>query len=306
MLHFETMETRVVARLQKLFPGKGQIVANSDDAAVIATSPRTAITVDTQQENIHFRWTWAPPEALGRRFVAVVLSDLAAMGARPRAGVLSLVIPRGLPEKRLWSFIDGVAECAATESFRIVGGDVTRGAAFGASLTALGDAPPKPLRRFARKGDYLCVSGPIGGAAWERAQLLAGKKIRSRAWLFPPSRIVMGGKLARMAGVHGAMDISDGLFLDARRMATAAGLGLRMFADALPVHPAVRKLSKTLSLNAWLALVGGGEDYELLVSCAADQIPHGLVAVGRFSNNGFDVEISGRQVSWPKAGYLHK
>ncbi len=294
------METQVVGLLRTMFPATGQIVPNGDDAAVLRTSSRTAVTVDTHVEGVHFQWAWAKPQDLGSRFVGVVLSDLAAMGAKPQYGVLSLLLPKQFDVSTVRGFATGMAARAKAEGFSIVGGDVANGAAFSAVLTALGAAPRKPLCRTARLGDLLCVSGPLGGAAADLRRLQQGQSFRPARWLSPPSRLALGQRLARTGGVHGAMDISDGLFLDARRFGNAAGLGVEIDVEAIPPDPRVSNKGEAL-----LKTLGGGEDYELLVSVKPGRIPVGLIPIGRFVDSGFSLRWREKRIPWPKVGHLH-
>lgn len=303
------METQVVNLLLKMFPAAGQIVPNGDDCAVLRTSPRTAITVDTHVEGVHFQWAWAKPQELGARFVGVVLSDLAAMGARPQYGVLSLLLPKKFAVNTVRRFAEGMAARAKAEGFSIVGGDVANGTSFSAVLTALGAAPKKPLRRTARRGDLLCVSGPLGGAGADLRRLMGGESFSPSRWLCPPSRLALGRRLAQSPGVHGAMDISDGLFLDARRLGSAAGLGVEIDASAIPLDHRLAAWGTPGSApggaKAWLAAVGGGEDYELLVAVKPGHIPAGLIPVGRFVSSGYTVLWQEKRFPWPKVGHLH-
>jgi thiamine-monophosphate kinase len=299
------VEARLVKLLQELFPAQGEFVPNGDDAAVVKTGALTAVTVDTHVAGVHFQWPWATPEQLGARFVGVVLSDLAAMGANPHFGVLSLLLPKGASFSVLSKFLRGIARRAASESLVIVGGDVASAAGFAAVMTALGEAPPLPLRRTARAGDLLCVSGPIGRPAFELQRLLRGEKFRPSRWMNPPSRIALGRQLAHTQGVQGAMDISDGLFLDARRMAERSSLGLRIDADAIPMEPVVRKAVAGLPPVKQFELIGGGEDYELLVAVKPKAVVPDLIPIGRFVPNGFSVTSQGRDYAWPKAGFFH-
>lgn len=295
----------MVPLLRELFPGMGAVVANGDDAAVVKTSALTAVTVDTQVEDVHFRWRWAKPEHLGARLVGVVLSDLAAMGALPRYGVLSLQLPKNVDFKRVRGYVRGVAARSAAEKFAIVGGDVTTAAGFAAVLTAFGEAPPIPLRRAAKCGDVLYVSGPIGQAGYEVRRLVAGEPFKAARWLTPPSRITLGRELARTVGVRGGMDVSDGLFLDARRMAEAAGLGLEIDGRQIPVAPKLRGRLGALKPEAFLKAIGGGEDYELLIA-ADPQTPLPMLApIGRFVKRGCSVLWDGRKLAWPKVGHWH-
>jgi thiamine-monophosphate kinase len=301
------MEVRLVKALQGVFgTPPTAIVPNGDDAVVVPTSAATAITVDTQQEGIHFQWAWASPARLGERFVGVVLSDLAAMGAKPSWGVLSLVLPPGMSLARVVHYARGMQQRAQREHFHIVGGDVTRGAAFGAALTAFGEAPLRPLRRdTVRPGDVLCVSGPIGQAASELRQRQVGERTSMKRWLNPPSRLALGQELAGDSHVSGGMDISDGLFLDARRMAEASGVGLALDLDLIPLEPGLRRRLRSCPFDERLSILGGGEDYELLIALDPNYTLSGLTPIGQFTRSGFSVLSAGRKRRWPATGYLH-
>lgn len=300
-----SLEERLIPVIHKLFPAVGLVVPNGDDAAVVKTSPLTAVTVDTQVADVHFKWSWAPPELLGARLVGVVLSDLAAMGALPRYGVLSLQLPKGVAFKRVTGYLRGIARRAQVEKFQVVGGDVTVSAGFAAALTAFGEAPPLPLRRTAKPGDVLYVSGPVGQAGYEVRRLISGEQFKAARWLTPPSRVTLGRELARTVGVRGGMDISDGLFLDAKRMADAAGLGLEIDGLAVPVDPQVRGGLAHLKPEAFLKAIGGGEDYELLIAAAPKTPLPMLAPIGRFVARGFGVDWHGRKLAWPHVGHWH-
>lgn len=303
------MESKLIPYIQALFPQPEDApVPNGDDATVVSTTDRTAVTVDTQIENVHFQWAWGTPGQLGARLVGVVLSDLAAMGARPRHGVLSLMVPPGYPLVRVKAWLRGVRQRSLQEGFSIVGGDVTNAQAFGAVLTAFGEAPARPLQRNgASPGELLCVTGPIGEPSWELASLLAGRRKQARRWLVPPSRVGLGQALAANERVTAAMDISDGLFIDARRLARASGVGVCIDLDRIPrTSPVVRAL-KGLTREAQMKLLGGGEDYELLVAVKPDgAIPEGLIPIGHITSKNMLISSGDHRFSWPSAGYLHR
>lgn len=302
-------EETLVRRLREVFPGVGAIVPNGDDCAIFSAPPKLAVSVDTQIEGVHFRRSWASAKQLGARLIGVTVSDLAAVGAQPAFGVLSLILPPGLSHAWVLNYARGAAERAACEGLSIIGGDVATGRAFCAVLTVCGAAPARPmLRSGARLGDWLCVTGPVGGAARELHAHLVTEARKSakrigRRWLNPPSCWRLACRLAADTRVHAAIDISDGLFLDAGRMAEASGLGLRIELEAIPVEAALARQRSRLALAEWLRLVGGGEDYELLV--AVEKPLPGLFPIGRFVANDRSIVWKGKPMAWPKTGYLH-
>jgi thiamine-monophosphate kinase len=237
----------------------------ADDAAVLAVGDRALVlTHDMIVEGVHYL-SDDPPEDVAWKLVAVNLSDLAAKGARP----LGLLLGYPLAPDEGWDrrFADGIAAAAARWNAPLLGGDtvsVPAGAARQLGLTAIGEAPPggAPSREGARAGDLLHVTGAIGGAGLGLAAALAGDT--GSAWLAryrrPEPRLAEGRALA--AQVSAMADVSDGLLIDAARMAAARGLGLEIALDRVPLPPGAPD-----GLAAVLAAATAGDDYELL--CAS-------------------------------------
>lgn len=242
-----------------------------DDAAVIDVTPgqRLVATTDAIVAGIHFLAD-DPPGDIARKLMRVNLSDIAAMGAVPRAVLVALVLPRGTRDDWLAGFAAGLAEDCAAFGVALAGGDtVATDGPLTLSLTALGEADRVLTRAGAKEGDDVYVSGTIGDAMLGLRLLqgrLAGVVGRPRDFLIgryrvPQPRIALGRALVGLASA--CMDVSDGLIGDLGHICEASGVGARITSAAVPTSPAA---ARALTIDPALrgAMLGGGDDYELL------------------------------------------
>jgi thiamine-monophosphate kinase len=244
------------------------VLGVGDDAALLECPPGAQLvaTTDTLVAGVHFPPS-VPAAAIGHRALAVNLSDLAAMGARPAWALLALTLPAA-DERWLGEFAAGLASLARAHDVALVGGDTTRGP-LTVTVQLLGHVPHgRALTRAGgRPGDLLYVSGSPGdagaGLAIEQGRLSAPAEaapyLRER-FLLPTPRVALGERLREHARAY--IDVSDGLLGDAGKLAAASGVGLEIaFAD-LPVSDA---LVQALGAEAARELaLGAGDDYELL------------------------------------------
>lgn len=258
----------------------GVIAGIGDDAAVVAPVRNhvDVLTTDVQVEDVHFRWAWTPPEAVGARALHVSMSDLAAMGATPRLALLSLGLPPALSGTRLHGVLTGLLDAARKAGVTLVGGNVSRAPALVVDVTLTGSVKARHVlrRNRARAGDELYVSGDLGGAAaglaWLRASgpgaldtppdepwASAVKRYRS-----PQARVALGVQVARNRAASACMDTSDGLADALRQIAAGSGVGVRVDKAALPLHPAVSAAAALTGADPWHLALAGGEDYELV------------------------------------------
>lgn len=259
-------------------PGGPVLLGNGDDCALLAPAPGMALATSTDMlvAGRHFLPD-VDPESLGHKALAVNLSDLAAMGARPLAFTLALALPR-VDEPWLAALARGMLSLADAHGCALVGGDTTAGP-LTLSLTVFGEVPPaQALRRSAaRVGDDVWVSGTVGDARLGLALLLGEHPPLSRAdWQAhvrarlerPTPRVALGLALRGIA--HAAIDVSDGLVADLGHVLAASGVAAALDVDALlggnAVHPAVRALPPAEALSCALA---GGDDYELVFTAPA-------------------------------------
>ena len=318
----ELGELALLARLHPFLALEGgQVVVGAGDDAAVWQPPlgrAVVVTTDSLAEGVHFTLPLDPARAvdLGWRLLAVSLSDLAAMGARPGPAFISLALPAPWPVAWVEAIYQGLAECAARFEVPIAGGNMTESAAALLTSTCVGSVEPGEalLRRGARAGWDLAVTGSLGAAAAALRAAAAGQDPDPawRAAARPIPRVEAGQALLD-AGIRVAIDVSDGLYADARRLLAPDGpTGLLIEADALPAAAGVRRRWP----RDWQAVVGGGEDYELLFAGphpVMERARQRLAAldlaatvIGRFDGGaGVRVRVAGNETAPPAAGHEH-
>jgi thiamine-monophosphate kinase len=283
-------ELATLARILPRLPhGDDTLVGPGDDAAVVAApDARFVVTTDLMVHGPDFRRAWSTSHDLGWKAAASNLSDVAAMGARPTALVVALAVPGDTPVTELEAFADGLREgCAVmAPGAGVVGGDLSVSPTFTVAVTAFGDLEGRqPVRRDgARPGDVVAVSGALGRSARGLDLLFrlgvdhegtpdapAATALRDRdadvGWHLAPTPPVADGRSAALAGATAMLDLSDGLALDAGRVARASGVVVELSAAALGDDP-------RLALS-------GGEDHSLFATFPPDvALPGGFRAVG--------------------------
>ena len=277
-------EFELLARVRERLPPAGPrvVVASGDDAAVTVPGGATATSVDAVVDGVHFHRDRASLRQIGGKALAAALSDLAAMGAEPGEAYVVLGVPTDLDEEGCLELLDGIAALAASTGTTLAGGDLTRAPALTVAVTVVGHAAAAEqmvTRAGARPGDALVLSGELGGAAAGRivleqrprlphgvsattADRLLGRQLE------PVPRLAAGRALAA-AGATAMVDLSDGLGGDARHLARAGGIGLRIDAGALPLAEGVVEVATSAGADPLRLAVSGGEDYELLATIPA-------------------------------------
>ena len=249
----------------------GVALGNGDDCALLAPAPgmQLAVSTDMLVAGRHF-FPDVDPEALGHKALAVNLSDLAAMGARPLAFTLALALPRA-DDAWLAAFARGLLALADAHGCALVGGDTTAGP-LNLCITVFGEVPAglAARRDAARAGDDVYVSGTLGEARLALAGLLGEWAVapevlaRTRVRLERPSpRVALG--LALQGQIHGCADLSDGLLADLGHILDASGLGADLWVDGLLASEAVgADVRARAPAEAWTCALAGGDDYELV------------------------------------------
>ncbi len=268
--------------LLRPFAGHPAARGLADDAAVLGD---LVLTHDVLVEGVHFRGGDLP-EDVAWKILAVNLSDLAAKGAMP-LGVL-LGYPLSTDD---WdgAFVRGFGAALAHFDVALFGGDTVRGPRV-MSVTAIGRSAHAPARSDARVGDSLYVTGMIGRAGLG----MAGDPLHAGAYLRPQPRLAEGRALAGI--VHAMMDVSDGLLIDAARMAEASGLAVEIDLDAVP------------HVGEIMAAVTAGDDYELLFAAPSGlPLPVPAARIGIFRDgHGLTLEGAHGPVPLPaRLGWDH-
>ncbi len=299
-----TDEDDLLARIVPALPfGADTVLGPGDDAAVVAAPDgRVVVTTDVLVEGRHFRREWSCGADVGYRAAVQNLADVAAMGARPTALVVALVVPPDVTPDWLADLAAGFAE--ACGDVGVVGGDLSAGTELSVAVTALGDLEGRaPVRRDgARPGDVLAHAGTLGRSAAGLAALAAGLAGTDggqgaaaesgtdaiadavRGYLRPHSPLE-AGVAAALAGATAMLDVSDGLLRDAQRLARASGVAIDVAepaeafaADLVALGPVAEALGTDPA--GWV--LTGGEDHGLLATFPSGvALPPSFRAVGR-------------------------
>ncbi len=260
-------------------------VASGDDAAVWRppTGSGIVLSQDALVEGEDFLRPWTDPVTVGGRALAVALSDIAAMGARPRLCLVTLCAAPSTRVGDLLAIQEGICAAADSTGCRVAGGDVSAIAGpLVVDVAVMGTVDPeRALRRDrGRPGDALVVTGSLGGAAAGLHLLVQGEGASdadAARWmdrqLRPRARLAEGWALAEL-GVECAGDLSDGLIVDIGRITEASGCGAEIWLESIPADPGIQGLLA----EGWVgAALGGGEDFELVAAVAPDRLD-GLLA----------------------------
>ncbi|HMH58720.1 MAG TPA: thiamine-phosphate kinase [Galbitalea sp.] len=279
------------ATLARIFPrlpaASTALVGPGDDAAVLAAPDgRYVVTTDMMIHGPDFRLAWSSAHDLGWKAAASNLADVAAMGAVPTGLVVALAAPVDTAIGFLEQFADGLRDgCAAmAPGCGVVGGDLSVSPTLTIAVTAFGDLEGRApvLRSGARVGDVVAVSGGIGAAGEGIRRLFSDALLdgvpdaalaAALRGAYPdvavqlaPTPPIADGRLAALGGATSMIDLSDGLALDARRVAIASGVALDLLLDAVGSEHDL----------------AGGEDHSLLATFAPDSVlPGGFRAIGR-------------------------
>jgi thiamine-monophosphate kinase len=269
-----------VAALARVFPrlpaASVALLGPGDDAAVLAAPDgRFVVTTDMMIHGPDFRLAWSSAHDLGWKAAASNLSDVAAMGAVPTALVVALAAPASTRVVFLEEFADGLRDgCAAmAPGCGVVGGDLSVSPTLTIAVTAFGDLEGRGpvLRSGARVGDVVAVSGVLGQAAAGLRLLFADAVAALRSGhpevmaQLAPTPPIADGRLAALAGATAMIDLSDGLALDARRLAEASGVAIELSLGAVGSREAL----------------DGGEDHSLLATFPPGaSLPPGFRVIG--------------------------
>ncbi len=309
--------------IRKFFtkPAPRAVLGVGDDAALLAVAAgmELAVSSDMLVSGRHF-FADADPRLLGRKALAVNLSDMAAMGATPRWATLALALPNA-DEAWLAAFAEGFFSMAEAFEVDLVGGDTTAGP-LNISVTILGEVPAgRALRRAAAQaGDDIWVSGRLGNAALALAHLEGRIHLAPReadgllpALLNPKPRVALGQALLGIA--HAAIDISDGLLADLGHILSASKLGAEIEFVNLPASDTLtRQLGDDIAIECLLA---GGDDYELCFTAPPEQraeirdlgqelgLPLTRIGMVGFSHGIRVRDESGKEIHLGRSGFDH-
>ncbi len=327
-------EFGLIDRLTKLCPTTAPClrVGVGDDAAVLAARPGTEllVTTDVLVEGVDFNLSVWPFERLGEKALIVNLSDIAAMGGRPVAFFVALSLPERARVRDAEALYRGLGRASRRYGVVLAGGDVSAAPCWSIAVTVIGevDRGRALTRSGARPGDLLCVTGTLGDSVAGLSLLSRETRsprglARSHArWLIdrhqrPAPRLLIGERLAAQCLATAAIDLSDGLAADVRRLCEASKVGVEIDLGTLPLSNALRAYATALRRDPVMYALGGGEDFELLVTVplqrfrraqrlATGDVP--LTVIGRVTptRRGLAViDAKGQRRPLPRLGYEH-
>jgi len=306
----EVGENRMVARFREIAAkglGRSVLVGPGDDTAVIriAGDRLLLLTCDMMVEGVHFRREWAAPRQIGWKAMAANLSDIAAMGGEPGFAVASVAAPGDLGEDFLEAVAEGLSGCASQYGASLVGGDLVGSpgpVVVDVAVTGFVSEDVLLRRRGARPGEVILVTGWLGASAAGLEALRGGLPRENdhvaaavKAHLQPSPRLAEGQAIARVRRATAMMDLSDGLAEDLPRLCRESGVGARVQAGRLPVHPSCQAVAELLKLDPLALAASGGEDYELLLTCPPEAVEELRKAVG--AGSGVPLTVIGEVIA---------
>ena len=249
-----------------------------DDVAVIEMGTKVLlVTTDILIEGIHFDRSWINPYQLGRKALAVNLSDMASMGGIPKYFLISIGLPKNLHISFVSSFYRGLKKEAKQFRVELIGGDTSLAPKIVVNICLLGEGVKRDLlfRKGAKVGDDLFVSGTLGGAALGLRILQEKKKIKGiegliKKHLSPYPRVELGQAIAKRHLATAMIDVSDGLLIDTSHLLEESEVGARIWQDRIPLSRLYRKWIHSFSKDPFPLALSGGEDYELLFTAPSE------------------------------------
>ena len=279
-----------------------------DDSALLTPPPQQQLVIcaDTSVAGRHFPLD-THPHAIGWKSVAVNLSDIAAMGAKPHSILLALSLPQ-IDHHWLKDFSQGLYDCCDQFGVSLIGGDTTQSPHLTITVTALGwiETGQAVTRAGAQVGDLICVSGTVGDAAFALQNM--GHPLQKRLD-YPTPRCQLGQQLKGLAS--SMIDVSDGLAQDLGHILKASGVGAVLQLDQLPISSDIARLEQE---KKWQLALAGGDDYELCFTIspqnyhllAQQKLDVNLTIIGQITQNlGLTFFQNGVDYSIQFHGYQH-
>ncbi len=289
-------EFDLINKLRKYLPKIG------DDAAWFSNkelSPNVVISIDSYVEDVDFTRKFFLLEDIGYKACACAVSDIAAMCATPKY----ILVAGGITNPTEFEGIyKGIYEFAEKYKVEIIGGDITRADKIFITVCALGYGDKLVKRRGAKPGEWICVTGNLGGASAGLDALQAGisssiilKQLR------PEPRLDISEKLKSIA--TSIIDISDGLVQDLSHILKENNVGAVIYTSKIPLHPELHKISQVTHKDPLYYALYGGEDYELLFTVKNPDLPQDTTVIGKIVEGDSIYDEFGNEI--PIKGFDH-
>jgi thiamine-monophosphate kinase len=309
-------------------PGDSSVLIGiGDDAAVVEdrSGLYRLITTDAFVEGVHFKREFATPWQIGWKTMAANLSDIAAMGGNPRWAVVCVVFPEAVSVEEVEELYRGMDAVCSEFGCSIVGGDTSLSPdRILISITVIGEVEKKKLtlRRSAKIGDAICVTGDLGGAQAGLDVLKEKGKTDQKVverHLEPTPRVNEARTMGEIGRIHAMIDISDGLSSEVHHICRESGVGARLFAVQVPVSPDAKQVASRQGRSPLDYALNGGEDFELLFTVSPGDVERvrshllndtgtQVAIIGEIVGAGKGVVIvgdDGKEGKMPRLGYQH-
>lgn len=318
-------EFGLISKIREKLADKNEkvIVGIGDDTAVLVPPQKHLLTTtDCLVESVHFEFSFISPEELGAKALAVNLSDIAAMGGTPLYALVSLGIREGVSEELILKMYDGMKALASSFGVAIVGGNITKSPQkFFVDVTLIGEADKYWTRDGAKEGDWVGVTGDLGGSACGLRLLLKNNQAYpelTRRHLKPFPKIKEAKALLAIGGVTSAIDISDGLASELHHVAEASQVGFEVDAAQIPFAPKLEEACGEFGLDPLALALFGGEEYQLLLTIqpekwdesarAVEKLGTKLTKIGKcqpLTQGVRLLDLQGKRLPLPQKGWNH-
>ncbi len=297
------LEPEILEEIQSIFSrgeDKNLIVPNGDDGAVFISEKQIVVSADVAVSDIHFKESWSSKFEIGRKITAANLADICAMGGWPKYLIATLVLPA---EEGVLDLARGIAKEADLVGARVIGGDLSVGKELSISITAIGETTRPITRSGAKVGDRVFASSLPGGSAAGlhllKSNIELDSKYKENLVAQHKAPIIDYLKYqSAFKNLNAAIDISDGLLIDASHIAKSSNVRINLSQKILEKSE-LQKLDEKLYLD-WV--LRGGEDHILLCTSSRsipDFIEIGVVEVGKgIAIDGTEIEIGGYIHQW--------
>ncbi len=293
-----------------------------DDCSVFKLdSSYMVVTTDMLLEDVHFELFRSDLYTLGRKSLAVNISDIAAMGAKPTFFLLSVGLPSNIKIESLYSFLKGLRESAKRWGVTLIGGDTTSSrSGLVISITMFGESKSVVFRSGAKPGDKIYISGHLGKSAMgllilkERKDLLDKYKDLVESHIDPSPKVELANFLSEKKLVNSMMDISDGLSIDLSHICDESGVRGIIEKEKIPLDESLCEATSFLSISPLDLFLHGGEDFELLFTSSEPNLAEtvykefgiNIYEIGYISHgNGIFIKEKEKIVPLPKRGFDH-
>jgi thiamine-monophosphate kinase len=307
----EVGEFGLIRQIEKICKkGSKDILLNiGDDAAAVRTGSKiTLLSSDMLTEGVHFDLKYTSFEQLGHKILAVNLSDIYAMGGRPRFFLLNIAIPKECSAGDIKDIYRGVNKLASRHDVAIVGGDTTASkSGLVLSGTLVGETKRVIARKGARPGDGIFVTGTLGDSAMGLELLKKGTRHKAQGKLKLSERHLMPEPmpLKRTKDITSMIDVSDGLLADLGHICDESRVGAMIYSDKLPISKELAAVSKARGKDPLEYALKGGEDFLLLFTSSAKS-RKGAVKIGKIIDKGrYLINSKGRKRRFKAEGYEH-